>query len=126
MYHGDACSSARRSFHTESLEERQEWVDAYTKVQQSISVTAAAAAAQQIAESGDGADGSGGPKKEWSLKDFDMQTVLGKGQWCRSPHRRSGTHAQYKHCCPYECTTSIIATTATNIRKLDCSVRWSQ
>ena len=68
-----------RSFHTESLEERQEWVDAYKKVQQDVSVTAAAAAEQRKADGGDAAASE--PKKEHSLKDFEMQTVLGKGAY---------------------------------------------
>jgi hypothetical protein len=59
-------------------------VDAYTKVQSEMSVTAAATAAA-VAEQrkADGADVGAEPKKEYTLKDFEMQTVLGKGAFHR-------------------------------------------
>eukprot|EP00038_Savillea_parva_P008515 m.177467 g.177467 ORF g.177467 m.177467 type:complete len:479 (+) comp14355_c0_seq1:138-1574(+) len=65
-----------RSFHTESAEERQEWIDAYTQVQNDLSTTAVATATAAAAAGG---DAPGADKKEYSLKDFDMQAVLGKG-----------------------------------------------
>lgn len=64
-----------RSFHTESAEERQEWVDAYTKVQADLSSSASAKSAAEA----DATAAGGETKKEYTLKDFDMQAVLGKG-----------------------------------------------
>jgi len=65
-----------RSFHTESAEERQEWMDAYTKVQTELSAGAAGDAAAKKKDGGEGGDVK---EKEYTLKDFDMEAVLGKG-----------------------------------------------
>jgi len=67
-----------RSFHTETAEERQEWIDAYQKVQSSLSSGSGSAAS---ADGSSGADAATKKDagKEYTLADFEMMKVLGKG-----------------------------------------------
>eukprot|EP00911_Craspedida_sp_UC1_P002570 UC1_evm1s1906 len=75
-----------RSFHLETEEERNEWITAYRKVQESVAKAAEAAikdAPGGAAAGGAGGDGSaaagGAEKRVVTIDDFDMMKVLGKG-----------------------------------------------
>lgn len=65
-----------RAFHTESEDERKEWMDAYQKVQRDL---ASRGSVGQTADAMSKASVSDGDKKEYTLQDFEMLKVLGKG-----------------------------------------------
>jgi len=65
-----------RSFHCETAEERQEWMEAYQQVQKDVMTQGGGAAGTASAG---GAKDAAGDKKDYSITDFDMLKVLGKG-----------------------------------------------
>eukprot|EP00040_Diaphanoeca_grandis_P038713 m.257150 g.257150 ORF g.257150 m.257150 type:complete len:468 (+) comp35011_c0_seq1:394-1797(+) len=65
-----------RNFHTESEGERTEWVDAYKNVQKSLAAQTSVSKTAQVLEK---TTISGEKAKEYTLTDFEMMKVLGKG-----------------------------------------------
>ena len=63
-----------RKFHCESSEERREWMEAYTAVQNDVQSKQGAAPAPT-----DGSAAGGAATKQYALSDFEMLKVLGKG-----------------------------------------------
>jgi len=66
-----------RNFHTESEGERKEWADAYEQVQKTLASSSAAVSATTTAMGKTTV--SGEKQKEYTLADFEMMKVLGKG-----------------------------------------------
>eukprot|EP00041_Stephanoeca_diplocostata_P039686 m.1637479 g.1637479 ORF g.1637479 m.1637479 type:complete len:476 (+) comp25858_c0_seq1:129-1556(+) len=68
-----------RSFHTESVAERDEWMDAYAKVQKELTANGSVKAATDAMAKASAGEGADVDKKEYTLQDFEMLKVLGKG-----------------------------------------------
>jgi RAC serine/threonine-protein kinase len=69
-----------RSFHTESEEERKEWMDSYEQVQRDLSAQAAVqGATDAVAGVSVGAPEVDLNPKKYTITDFEMMKVLGKG-----------------------------------------------